>query len=474
MRKSFWLTAAILCSLMLTGCFKPPAFVEGRDKEVVELVESYNERNKLILEQEEARKQESIKVLRVKEKNGELLVSADLDNAFVGDVVNRLLQMTDKPFTLDAAALNGRISTRFEDLLLLKALNRILAPSLLTAVTEEGNLMIRSELTDENIKSTDTVYAEVTVKNLDTGTVDALLDGLFPQNPQTGARGVYFGTLPETNTVYLNGKKVDVARTAKLLMKADSEVKHIMIEVVIVEFDSVDLEKLDANITDLSDGKYSGVNLNFGSFATQNLTFTRTSGANNPTQFTALIDILISNEQARLISRPYIGTLSGKPATINIATDRYVITETAESGATITAPVPISSGIIMKITPTLLPDNSIRMETYVEDSQFTESASSVSVEVEKNSAENVMQVKNKQTIIIGGLILNRQAWQNSGFPFLRNLPLFNLLFSKDSTVEVAQEVAIYVTPHIMEDSLNPPLIMEDAFKKKNDETFKHR
>lgn len=472
MKKTILLTAAALLLFSSAGCFSPPTFVGGEDKELSELFEAYNKHNALLKKQWDAKRHESIKKLVVEEVGQEFRISADLENAAVAEVVKRLLAESGKPFSMDTRTLRGRVSTRFEKLPFLTALNRILAPSLLSAAIENGNVTLRSDLSDETVSSTAVIHGEVTMKNLDMGTVNALLDGLFPQNPQTGVRAVSFGTVPDTNTVYLNGKKEDVARTVKLLMKADSDVKHIMIEVVIVEFDSTDFEKLDANISDLADGKYSGVNLNFGSFATQNLTFTRTSGVDNPTQFTALIDILISNEKARLLSHPYIGTLSGKPATINIATDRYIITETAESGATITAPVPISTGIIMKITPTLLPDNTIRMETYVEDSQFTEAVAAVSVEVDKNSAENVMQVKDSQSIIIGGLVLNRKSWKSAGFPFLRNFPLLNLFFSKESTEVIEQEVAIYITPHIMEDSLDPLLVRD--FKDKEGQKFKNR
>ena len=251
-------------------------------------------------------------------------------------------------------------------------------------------------------------------------TVSKLVKGLYPVSPQTGGNpSLNFGTVPNTNSIYLTGTKDAVLKTSQLLAKADREVQHIMMEVIIVEFDSTELEKLDANIVNIASKEFSGANLNFGSFASQNLSLTRTSGANNPTQFTALLDILISEERLFLLSRPYIATLSGKEATINISTDEYVITETSSSGATITAPMAISSGVIMRITPTLLPDDNIRMNVYVEDSQSRQSRANVAIQVDKNAATTVMQVNSGETIIIGGLVLNRQIYQNAGVPFLQ-------------------------------------------------------
>jgi len=304
-------------------------------------------------------------------------------------------------------------------------------------------------------------------------TVSTLLDGLYPANPQTNLRVMHFSTVSNTNTVYLNGPKIEVSKAIKLLKKADRQIKHIMIEVVLVEYDSTDLQKLDANIKDYANNQLSNVNLNFGSFASENVEFTSISGANNPRQFTALLDVLVSEEKARLISRPFISTLSGEQAKVHIANDRYVITETAQSGATITAPIPITSGIIMQITPTLFGNDEIHMDIYVEDSQFTESAANVSVEVDKNSATTVMQVADGQTIIIGGLVLNRKSWKNAGFPLMRYVPMLNILFAKQTSEEVNNEVVMYITPHIIDETMTLPFLNQDSFSIEKSEK-KHK
>ncbi len=55
------------------------------------------------------------------------------------------------------------------------------------------------------------------------------------------------------------------------------------------------------------------------------------------TSFDAAINFLVSDNKARLISRPYIGTLSGQKAQINIASNRYVIVNEA-NGSVGTSP----------------------------------------------------------------------------------------------------------------------------------------
>ncbi|MGR3221024.1 MAG: type II and III secretion system protein, partial [Candidatus Anammoxibacter sp.] len=182
-------------------------------------------------------------------------------------------------------------------------------------------------------------------------------------------------------------------------------------------------------------------------------------------KFTAIIDLLISNEKARLISRPFVSALSGTEAVIHITNDKWVIVESSSDGATITAPAPITSGVVLKITPTLLPGNNmIRMDIFVEDSQFIQPDVDVAVEVDKNSVSTITQVENGTTFIIGGLVSNRRQWKNSGFPILRKIPIINMLFAKQSSQFTEKEVAIYVTPNIWEPSLSPPLSEEGTFK----------
>ncbi len=478
---------AVLLSVGIIGCaFDPPSYTKGRDEELDSLVNAYKSHNAKMKEELEARRLTRIKLLSVekvlagegeakddgkKPQNG-YTVSASLDKAPVDEVIRQILEETKLPYFLNDVALNGYVSARFDKQPLIDALNIILAPSLLSAKLQNGIVVIGGSLTDVDVPSTAIVQESVTFENLDMDTVSKLVKGLYPVSPQTGGNpSLNFGTVPNTNTIYLTGTKDAVLKTSQLLTKADREVKHIMMEVIIVEFDSNELDKLDANVVNAASNEFSGANLNFGSFATQNLSFTRTSGANNPTQFTALLDILISEEKAFLLSRPYIATLSGKDATINISTDEYVITETATAGATIVAPMAISSGVIMKITPTLLPDDNIRMNVYVEDSQSRQSRANVAIQVDKNAATTVMQVNSGETIIIGGLVLNRQVYQNAGVPFLRNIPVLKALFANIAKSTHKNEVAIYITPHIMNDPMSLPILRQEAFKgRKSEET----
>ncbi len=462
-KRCFPLTLFILLAF-ISGCITTTS--KKKDQVLEDLISAYEKNEVFINKRQKEKLEASIKELTVNKIDDKYEISCNLQNTPLESAFERLFEKVDKSYLLKNCELSGRVTTCFKKLPLLKALNTIIEPYALTAEVIEDIIVIRTEL-DNTIESDgDSTQKELTIRNLDMDSVTKLLQGLYPVRPDTGARAVNFGFVPNTNKIYLSGSTADVARAVKVITVADSKIKHIMLEALLVEFNSNDFKDIDANITNFATDKYSGVNLDFGSFGNKSLTFTRDSSANNPTKFTAIIDILISEEKARLISRPYVSTLSGNQAIINITNDRFVITQIAQDGATIVAPSPITSGVILKITPTILADDIIRMDMYIEDSQFTPTLDDVAVEVDRNSATTRMHIADGKTIIIGGLVSNRRSSGNAGFPFLRKIPVINFLFAKNIERKEEREMAIYLTPHVWDPNMNQPLLNKDSFTVK--------
>lgn len=303
----------------------------------------------------------------------------------------------------------------------------------------------------------------VPLRYLDTTTAASLLDSLYPEAGIGGTRVVTYGQQPKTNTLILYGPADEAKKAAVALRRADRDPSHIIIEALIVEFDADALDQLAIDISKLSAGPYSNIATSFGSLLGNSLGFTYVPGANNKLQLSAFINALVSTNRARLIARPYVATLSGETATIDISRNRYVVVQAPQNGATITTTNAVTSGVIMKITPTVLSDEMIRMDVDVEDSQFIPTEQNIAVEVDKNSAQTVMRVTSGQTIIIGGLVLNRKTRGNTGVPWLRHLPPANLLFADQEFSRQKQEVFIYLTPRIWTPDVEAPLVLPESF-----------
>jgi type II secretory pathway component GspD/PulD (secretin) len=458
-----WLLQVTVLTLVvyLSGCASP--FSLKDDETLRELIYAYKKHENEREEKQKQRLQEEIKSLNVEKSGSHLFVTADLKKASITEVVRRVfdkVKVFDKSIRhrFDNVKPFGYITTRFEKKRLKEALNLILESNWLIAEQQDNVIVIKNDATEGQ----EVVYQEIVLENLDVETAKTLVESMFSSMGDDTTSNIARGIIPASNTIYLRGAKSKVSEVSQFLVKMDREIPHVTIEVLFVEFNAGELKELGAKLGKFQDGKYGGA-LNYKKRAdmitfSKDLAETGVEYADYLTNFTAAVHILISNDKARLISRPYISTLSGQEATIDLTNDRYIIVDTGEGGS---AQQNVQAGVKMKLTPVVLGEHKLQMTVDVEDSQFvTVTPLNVSIEKKKNKATTVMQVEDGQTIIIGGLTSNRRAEVNSGFPYLRKIPILDFFFADRSKEEIEKVVMIYVTPHIWKKPGIRPLIIK--------------
>lgn len=458
--------------ILFCGCAAPSI---KKDKDLTSLLENYKKQNTQLKELRQKQLEHSIKKLEVikSDVSADLLVSIDIKNADASTVINSLIEKTGVQYILEGVVIRGTISARFDRIPLVQAVNLLLNPLGVYCVLKDNIYIFTNNLPDAakppaaSDTAKPTINTELPLKYIKAEAAARLLEGIYP--PTTT---VTFGKLPNTNTIFLRGPSDEIEKAVKLLKKADRDPSHVMIEALIVECDSDALEKIGIDISKASSGRYSDASFSLGSLTNRSIIFTNTAGANNLKIFTAAIDLLVSQDKARIISRPYISTLSGEKASINITRDRYVITQTTQDGAAVSTMKPVSSGVMLDITPIVSSDGLIRVEINVEDSEFIPTGGNIAVEVDKNKAATIMHVESGKAIIIGGLVLNRESSSNAGLPWLRRVPILNTLFAKQENIVSKQEVLIFITPYIWTPDMSTPMINPEAFTiKEDDETF---
>jgi general secretion pathway protein D len=70
-------------------------------------------------------------------------------------------------------------------------------------------------------------------------------------------------------------------------------------------------------------------------------------------------------------------------------------------------------------------------------------------------------VQDGQTIGLAGLITDNDTRQNSGLPFLKNIPIVNLLTSQQTNTRSRTELLILLTPHVLHDQRDARALTED-------------
>jgi type II secretory pathway component GspD/PulD (secretin) len=110
-------------------------------------------------------------------------------------------------------------------------------------------------------------------------------------------------------------------------------------------------------------------------------------------------------------------------------------------------------GITLEITPQITSDDSVRLEIKQEISDIIATAglnpNVVGPSTSKRTADTTVIVKDRQTMVIGGLIRDNLVSSTSKVPLLGDIPILGWLFKfKTSKIEKTN-LMIFITPYII-------------------------
>ncbi len=163
---------------------------------------------------------------------------------------------------------------------------------------------------------------------------------------------------------------------------------------------------------------------------------------------TARLNLGEKEDKIRVLSSPRISVLSNQAAfisqTVNVPVDKITSTAPGTAVTTVaTEQVPV--GVSLKVTPQVSNEGTVVMDLDIERS-FTASATSLAIE--KRNAKTKVIVRSGQTAVIGGIFQADATESVSGIPFLKDIPIFGLLFKGSLKSKVKNELVIFITPRI--------------------------
>ena len=163
-----------------------------------------------------------------------------------------------------------------------------------------------------------------------------------------------------------------------------------------------------------------------------------------------LLDLRISagekNGLTKTISRPRITTLDNKEAKISQG-DSVPFETTSSSG---TQTQFIDATLELTVTPHITPDGSISMKIKASRNSigsFRSAAGTPSISKEEASTEII--VKDGETAVIGGIVIEDKSDATSGIPFFKDIPIIGWLFKNKSVSNSQTELLIFITPNIV-------------------------
>ena len=306
--------------------------------------------------------------------------------------------------------------------------------------------------------------------------------GAPPAGPATILEGqVTITSDKATNSLIVVGSPGDYETIKDVIQKLDIRRRQVYVEAAIIEMSlskqrELGLEFQATNIKNLGDGNTVNAigGTNFGNIGNaiasgpaglagmNGLTVGAVKGT-----FTfrgqeflnvgALLRALQTDSDVNVLSTPNILTTDNQKAEIMVGENVPFVasqTQSATTGGIPTYNIDRKDvGITLKLTPQITSDDSVRLDINQEISAIIATAginpNLLGPSTSKRSATTTVVVKDRETVVIGGLIRDNVTSTTSKVPLLGDIPLLGWLFKFKNTRVEKTNLMIFITPYII-------------------------
>ena len=194
--------------------------------------------------------------------------------------------------------------------------------------------------------------------------------------------------------------------------------------------------------------------------------------------FSAVFQALSSVTEVNVLSTPSIITTDNEPAEIVVADiiPFPMGSTVGTSGVTVQTIERLPVGIRLSITPQISEGEYLNLDIVTEVSSTREAPAGLNtaqfgIATTTRSADSSVIVKNGQTLVIGGLVQDREEVLHNKTPLLGDIPLIGNLFRFKRNQSRKLNLMILLTPRIVETESDMKQLLMDHQKRK---TLLHR
>ena len=158
---------------------------------------------------------------------------------------------------------------------------------------------------------------------------------------------------------------------------------------------------------------------------------------------------LVTQNRAKILSRPSITTMSGEEAVIQVGGEIPYTTRDTNGNPTTEFK---DYGIILQFKPLVDAENRIVSSIHTEVSMPSGETIDNQPILDKRRADAVVTATSGSTMVIGGLMDSREYKVVRKFPFLGDIPIIGEFFKYTSKSRNRQELIILVTPRLVDEN----------------------
>ncbi|MDN5061699.1 type II secretion system protein GspD [Aliarcobacter butzleri] len=345
-------------------------------------------------------------------------------------------------------------------------------------VEENGVLKVKKV---EIIKEEEQFTEVISLKNVDGANIIKILDDVVNKKYINKPTKPFVSLDLESNSLVVMASKDELKQIKDLIQELDKEKAQVYVQAKIIEVNNELVNKIGIsygiiNASARSDGINAiSSNLNGGSNAIKEAVDTlgiKVSDINIKSGLAlgASLNLLQQNGALDIVSEPSILAIDNKESSIYVGEKISVeISSTlTDGGLQRTNYEREDIGLTLKVKPRISSDTKLTLEinTLLEGIKSTSVSAGQNPDTLKKEIKTAAILNNGESVIIGGLIENKNEIIEQKVPVLGDIPLFGELFKNDSKMNKKNNLVIIVTPYMIPKSKDITYIREQLSELK--------
>lgn len=319
-----------------------------------------------------------------------------------------------------------------------------------------------------------------------------------PVTPFEAVGGIAITADKATNSLVIVASPADYQNLSQVIKQLDKRRKQVFVEAMIVEASidklkelgtrwrgivrsegemvaiggvgTIDTSAVNSIISGLSGLTIGGL----GNFMT--IPMTKPDGTTqniNVPGFAALFSLSDFQGAINVLSTPQILTSDNKEAEIVVGENvPFISKREADPTRTLSVFSTIERkdvGITLKITPQITEGDYVKLDIYQEISSLKQESENLLISVgpstTKRSTKTSVTVKDNQTVVIGGLMQEKDEDNITKVPILGDIPILGWLFKYKTAGKKKTNLLVFITPHIVKEAEDIAKITDDKKKE---------
>lgn len=281
---------------------------------------------------------------------------------------------------------------------------------------------------------------------------------------------------PSTNSLIISSSRTDYLRLKQVIDQLDIKRRQVLVEATLLEVSLENQEGMGVELQGTAAGNDGGVfgQTNWGGLTNlltdpaslSDLTLaavstgTLTLGSLTIPSQAMLISAVSKHSNVNVLSSPNILTMDNQEAEILVGENvPFVVGTQQDNSNTSSFNTQVERqdvGITLRITPQISTGQFVTLRIFVEISNVVPGTQG-----DRNgpttrirTTETVVEVKNNQMIVTGGLIADAVQEAQRGVPFFEDIPVLGSYFRRNDDERRRNNLLVFLTPRILKDQFD--------------------